>query len=237
MIVFNNIHSGARFGNRLLQNVGISLLAKKFNYAVYNYLNTENDFLQLKECCNLGLIPYSGTIVRNNLVYYDDNSLVDLLNGPNTIDHGILYTEFFQKLDFILQYKNEIKGMFKLPLSSKNNDLFIHVRLDDATRFNPGLEYYCKCIDSISFNNGYISSDTPNHDIITFLIKKYNLQIFNDTPIKTILFGRLCNNIIISNGTFSWWIAFLSNAENIFFPFNIDVKFHPYIYLPEWIKM
>lgn len=239
MIVFNNIHSGSRFGNRLLQNVGLSLLAKKFNYTVLNFQDkgTDKDFLQLNECCEFGLIPFSGTQIKNNLVYYSDDNILDLLNGPNKINHGILYTEFFQNLDFLISYKNEIKNMFQLPPITENNNLFIHVRLGDATKFNPGIDYYRNCIQSITFDKGYITTDEPSHDFITKLVQEFNLQLINDTPIKTIHLGRICNNIILSNGTFSWWIAFLSNAKNIFYPDNTNSSFHPNIYLPEWTKV
>jgi hypothetical protein len=239
MIVFQNVHSGSRLGNRLFQNAGLTLLAKKFNYTVYNYYPESNSyFLQLKECQEIGFNPHSGSIIKTNLVYYDDKSLLNLINGPNEIDHGISYTEYFQNLDFILTYKQDIKNLFtpiQLPL---NNDVYIHVRIDGIpTEWNPGIDYYTECIRNINFDNGYISSDLPEHEIVQELIKKYSLILIDKSPVETINFAKTCNHIVMSSGTFSWWIGFLSNAQNIFFPSKHNTNFHPYIFLPEWTKV
>jgi hypothetical protein len=64
------------------------------------------------------------------------------------------------------------------------------------------------------------------------------MTIVDGSAVSTIKFGRQCNNIIISNGTYSWWIAFLSNAKNIFYPKTThNVAFHPPIYFLDWIGL
>ena len=217
---------GTRLGNHIFQNVGLALLAKKNNYKVYEYFSTE-------ECKVLNFNFYSGTKVNETYAYYNDEHLMPLLQYTNELDHGILYEGYFQNLDFIKTYKQDIKSLFNLD-KHENNDLFIHIRLDDAEHFNPGIDYYRECISKIKYDKIFISSDSPTSNFVQTLVKEYNMSIYEDTPINTINFGRKSNNIIMSNGTFSWWIAFLSNAKNIFYPSKNWTGFHPFIYLPEW---
>lgn len=222
------LDGGERLGNQLLQNAGVCILSKKYNYQVANYFSVE-------EAKQLKMELFSGDIQNLNLVYCTDDNLLDLLS-MSSINFGILYKGYFQVLPFLEKYRSEIRSLFKLPEPKPNNNLFIHIRLTDVARFNPGIEYYQKAISQITFDRGYIASDDFKSEIVQELAKQFNLQICDDTPVKTIDFGRQCNNIIISNGTFSWWIAFLSNAKNIFYPKNSrNLSFHPFIYFTDWI--
>ena len=54
---------------------------------------------------------------------------------------------------------------------TKNNDLFIHIRLSDVAHFNPGITYYINAIKNINFDNLYISTDDKNNNIIIELLQ------------------------------------------------------------------
>jgi len=58
---------------------------------------------------------------------------------------------------------------------NNNNDIFIHIRLDDIRNYNPGLEYYLKALN-IVYSGGmkiFIGSDEFTHPIISSIIQKY----------------------------------------------------------------
>ena len=96
---------------------------------------------------------------------------------------------------------------------------FVHVRLgdisNDATRCCE-IQYYEKALEGL--NGGYISSDSPNHEIVKRLSNKFNLEVFQNSAENTLIFGSQFENKILSLGTFSWWIGFLGNQNNVICP-------------------
>jgi hypothetical protein len=49
-----------------------------------------------------------------------------------------------------------------------------------------------------------------------FYQENLNLVSTEESPINTINFAKNFNNLVLSQGTFSWWIAFLSKAKIYF---------------------
>ena len=143
---------------------------------------------------------------------------MDLLS-INDMNNGIFYNGNFQVKEFVLQYRNEILNHFNLEYRNQDNeDLFVHVRLGDVKSVNPGINYYRNCLNNIKFKNGYISSDSIDSQLVTTLVNEYKLIKFIDDPIKTIDFAKDFKNIILSKGTFSWWIGLLSRSDNVMYP-------------------
>jgi hypothetical protein len=100
-----------------------------------------------------------------------------------------------------------------------NNDVFIHIRLGDVIKQNPGFKYYDKVLSSLEFNKGYIASDTPNHDICMKLKEKYaNIEILDSNEVDTILFGSTCKHVVLSHGSFSAIIGYLAYDSSITYP-------------------
>jgi hypothetical protein len=225
---------GGRFGNYFFRNLLGSILAKKYDLkAIYKYQ-------EIFDKLNIKL--YSGNNYYNNSpIIIDDNNYLDFINGTININNKLLLFGFYQKPDFCKFLKNYFHENHRDYFNNNNkyynrsnNNLFIHIRLDDAEKYNPGFNYYDKVISSINYDIGYISTDTPNHKIVIDLINKYNLELY-DSPIEeTLLFSSTCKNIVLSNGTFSWLIGFLSNKSNIYYP-SIKKEWHGNIFIfDEW---
>jgi len=219
----NTNNHRARFGNLFFLNMCLHLFSIKYNL--------KSNYKYEKEFNQLGIYFYNGSKIYNkNLLLTDfnfENILESDISSKNIIiDNNVwFHTDRFCKIIKEHFSKNNIFEIVKNNNKYKsryntNNDLFVHVRLGDVTDTTSNLlNYYINVINSMKFNNGYISSDNINHNLCQILIKKYNLSIINKTEVKTIMFGSTCKNIILSGGTFSWLIGFLAQAKsNIFYP-------------------
>ena len=101
---------------------------------------------------------------------------------------------------------------------NNNDDIFVHVRLDDASACCPNFEWFDRVIGSLSFTRGYISSDTITHDTCKRLIAKYNLQEIVKDEVETIMLASTCKYVVLSTGTFGWFIGTISWFSHVFYP-------------------
>ena len=236
--------SPGRFGNQFIRNICAHLLSRKndlhFSYYWEDRMNA------------LGINLYHG---KNTYPIYvnitDDNFLYHLKEIPHT-NYNIITNGYYQTKDIAFVFKeyfdddlikqnilshNKFKDRY-----NANNDLFIHVRLDDVEnmKMNLDFEYYDKCCSLISFEKGYISSDTITSNICKRLIEKYNLEIIQYNEVETIMFGSTCKNVVLSKGTFSWVIGLLSFFSKVYYHNTANEKqlwYGDNYVFTEWIKI
>ena len=208
------ISKHGRLGNKMFRNCAASILSKKFDIKVDNYLNcTELKILNPK-------FYNKGTKIYQNQTEVRYINFFKILQQSD-IDYGLHLTCPCQDKDFVLKHKKEILNQFDLQRDLQHkDDLFVHVRLGDCIALNrvPSLDYYVKALEQTQFDKGYISSDTPSHEIVTYLMSKFNLTLYENKPAETINFAKDFGSLVLSRGTFSWWIAFLSKAKSVFYP-------------------
>jgi hypothetical protein len=201
-----------RLGNNIFQNVVASIFSKKYNLQVKKYIREA-------ECNEVGCIFNKGEkIYTHEEVSVTDRNFLSILRQKK-VDYKLYVDGFFQTTRFVLDYREEILSNFNLTYENpENNDLFVHVRLGDLSAINAGIKYYSTAIESIKYNKGFISSDDFNHETVRTLITKYNLTPYYGSPASTINFAKNFNNLVLSLGTFSWWIGFLSKARRVIYP-------------------
>jgi hypothetical protein len=211
MITINN---HGRLGNAMFRNCAASIISKKFDLKVETYLNyKELQILRPK-------FHTEGVKIYEDQIEVRYRNFLKILQQDN-INYGLNLICPCQDKDFVLDYKQEILDQFDLQYNKHHkDDLFIHVRLGDCIKLNrvPNLDYYVQAIERTNFKKGYISSDTPSHEIINYLMSRFNLTLYENKRAETINFAKDFGNLVLSKGTFSWWVAFLSKAENIFYP-------------------
>lgn len=209
-----------RLGNQIIRNLAVSLIANKYNLKV-NYFN--KDIIE-----NLGIELFSGDNVYNITEILNDINYFSIYNSDNlnyNLDPNNHYFQTKEITNFIYMYLNKIKSniieknIFKSRYN-ENNDLFIHVRLTDVSHLNPGIYYYTKTIESLKlkFDNIYISTDDANHSIIKTLLQHPKSKLIEYDEINTIQFASTCKYIILSHGSFSAVIGYLSFFSDVYYP-------------------
>ena len=215
------IYGGGRLGNQIIRNIAVSIIAEKYNLCA-NY--SSNDLIN-----NLGIELFNGSNVYPNTQLLTDDNYFDIYNCGNVTynldpNQNYFQTKNITNVLYTYLHTKKIKTNIieKNPFNQRynsNNDLFIHIRLGDVSRFSPGIDYYINTIHNISFDNLYISTDEPTHTMITTLLQLYpSTKIINYDEINTFQFASTCKNIILSHGSFSAIIGYLSFFSNIYYP-------------------
>ncbi len=221
----SNIHRG-RFGNLFFINMFLHFYASDFDLKV-SYKN-EAMFYEMGIEFFHGKKTYEQNflVTDSNFLMYFDATTKHLFEPANIIIHRDMWLQdslfclylqkYFQQPEIKLKLLEANK--FKKRIQ-KNNDLFLHIRLGDVTSFSESLfSYYDGVLSILKFDNGYISSDSINHDFCKYLIQKYKLKAFQKGEIETIMFANTCKHLILSGGTFSWLLGFFAQADaNIFY--------------------
>jgi hypothetical protein len=217
-----------RLGNQIIRNLAVSLIAEKHNLCVH-YCN--NDLI-----AQLGIKLFIGDVTHNNTIELNDANFSTYLTSPTLTSNLQPNDHFFQTREIsIILYnylhsasvKTHIIG--KNPFNKRynaNNDLCIHIRLTDATGWNPGINYYMQAISTYQFDNIYIATDDRTHSFIKQIVSKYphNTTVLDYDEINTFQFASTCKNIILSHGSFSACIGYLAFFSNITYPKYEDTK-------------
>jgi len=243
-----------RLGNRMLQHAGACVLAQssgnKLQNLNFDLADMSHHYPDFKEyfLCN----PKHIQIVesKNSLGFFggdsniiDDDWLKDHYKNLSLPPGGdYLYTGTFQVQEFLIRYYKEIVSVFQpvKPLEPQEGVL-VHARLGDVSIERSGTyEYYKKVLTQLECTGGYITTDpmSRHDDIIRKLQQEFNLQLYCDTPSKTLNFARGFNTVVACTGTFGWWLATLSNAK-IVYSYDIPKEYawHAQIFnMPNWKK-
>tara|TARA_Y100000389_G_scaffold203595_1_gene252535 strand:+ start:1067 stop:1816 length:750 start_codon:yes stop_codon:yes gene_type:complete len=215
------IKNRGRLGNIIIIQLSASIIAEKHDlYIEYE----ENSIIK-----DIGIKLFVGKnkYDKNNLL--TDNNYFDIFNS-HTIDYNI-YNDgkyFFQtkkNSDLIHSYLNSETKMNEIINNNNynnrynnNNDCFIHIRLGDVQKYNPGFDYYDSILNKLTVDTIYIATDTNNHNIIKLLKNKYNNIKLLDHDLSNIFkLGSTCKHVILSYGTFSAMIGYISYYSNVYY--------------------
>jgi hypothetical protein len=209
-----------RFGNQIIRNLSVSLIAEKNNLYV--------EYCSYELIKDLGIDLFIGKNKYNNTIALTDENYLSILQKPlrNNLNPN---NNFFQTQEIINVLYNYLQSdkiktniINKNPFKDRynaNNDLCVHIRLTDVEKYNPGLDYYLKAISNIEFENLFITTDDPYHEIIQQIAQLYsNLYIVDTNEIQTLQFSSTCKNVILSHGSFSAVIGYLSFFSNVHYP-------------------
>ncbi len=222
-----SINYSGRLGNNLFQYAAAYIFANKFNLRISSGV-VENKF-------DLPLL--TGETTGGPIIDVDDSNFMNLLESESIEPAHYRFVGYYQNRDFILKYRDEIKSLFNLTFTDTSNDqVFVAYRIGDINgeRQMLPIEYYRAALQNIGSHDGYITSDTPDHPNVLQLANEFNLKIYNESPLETIDFVKNFNNLVLSEGSFSWWMGFLSSAKNIYYNERPRFWHGDMFVLPEW---
>ena len=217
MITFS---AGGRLGNQLCQYVSARLLADQLGFALGTQY-TWNYTVSFTE-------PDPGSVFLN-----DPITIVETADIGNILEHQ--YTNrhyhlqgYWQNSNYYLPNRDKILSWIIFPTTILQpvcqDDIVMHIRLTDYKEFGKGgtvlsQDYYRDCLDKEPYDFAYVITDDPSDPYLDFLNDYHNVVIRkNNTEKDDFWYMNSFDRIIISNSTFSWWSAFLSNASKIYTP-------------------
>ena len=218
--------TNGRLGNQIFRNLGVSRIAEKFDLFV--------DYSEYDRIQQLGINLFVGKNRYNNNISLVDANYFQILNQSSLENNLNVHTStsYFQTKEistFLYNYLREEsvkmnvlgKNPFKARYNS-NNDVFIHIRLGDIALANLNIpyEYYTKALSEVpSCDTLYFSTDDKEHPTIKRFMQEYPAaQIVEKDEIATIQFANTCKHIILSHGSFSATIGYLSYYSTIHYP-------------------
>jgi hypothetical protein len=216
-----------RLCNQIIRNIAVSLVAEKFDLWVYYSSQDIINRLGIPLFCGTKMYETTQPLTENNYFSVYHSEKVEYNLDPNN--------SFFQTTEairLIYQYiqQNSIKSNIikQNPFKDRyhsNNDIFIHIRLGDVKQYSPGLNYYINTIKCVNFDKLYFSTDEKEHDIITQICSLYpESQIIEYDELNTIQFASTCKHVILSHGSFSAVIGYVSFFSDIYYPEHTSGK-------------
>lgn len=244
MITYSRLGFNGRLGNQLFQfasTIGIArrkgfdvmFPVRNLNAGVLQQRNDGQKFvakLEINKCfeidnffCDDILISYTA---HEGSFHFDSN----LFNIPDQTDlYGYLQSEkYFEhcsdEIKDVLKIKPHILKSAKkiIPITTKKNVTGIHVRRGDYITSNSihpfiGYDYIRKSMDVfdrddthfIVVSDDYMWCNENLSDINNLTIINSGCM-FTDFAVLT-----LCDNLIMSNSSFSWWASYLSTRQKM----------------------
>lgn len=220
---------GGRFCNKVIMNLCFSILAQKSN------LRIEYDYAA--ECERLGLPLFYGTTVYDSTIVLTDETVLPAMLSTTPLQQNIrVESSFFQTRDvsaYLVEYLRSHAVRQQIvaanPFRSRygaNNDVFIHVRLGDVAHLTPGEAYYTRALSQIPSFGGrrYIASDSPTHPLVVSLATKHRLRPVHLDEVETLQFGSTCRYVILSHGSYSAVLGWLSFDSSVLYPEYDETK-------------
>jgi hypothetical protein len=210
-------HNG-RLGNQIIRNLSVSLIAEKNDLYV--------DYSSYQLIKDLGIDLFVGTNKYDETILLTDDNYISILESLSVTSNLDPNHNYFQTKEITNVLYNYLQGdniktniINKNPFKDRynaNNDLCIHIRLTDMAQFNPGLNYYLSAISNVHFDKLYITTDEIEHPIVRQIIHLFpNNIVLVCNEIITLQFSSTCKHIILSPGSFSAIIGYLSFFSNV----------------------
>jgi len=190
--------------------------------------------------------PITGTSHKENSIRIDrynvDTTINDIENGKHhqmvmvySLQLYRLYKDHKEKIKQWLKPDLQINDVSSLDFRVKHNGIFEKIKVDKINsgdivilqrlqdfidlRLDLKFNYFDKILKNIKHNRIFVVSDEIESETFNSFSEYNPIYLFGNA-FEHYSFASLFNRMIISQSTFSWWIAWLSNATEIYCPFT-----------------
>jgi len=221
VIIYSNLGKRGNLGNQLFQiasTVGIANLNNQdVGFPEWGYSDYfENELPKIdknKYYSKLTEPSFNYNLIRLTSDNYD-------LNGWFQSEKYFDTSKTREQFKFKYDLENEVNKEYSYLLDNKN--ILISVRRGDFVNhpyyFQLSYKYYFLAIQKFfpdwKDRNLIFTSDDIAYCKYHFSFLKNAYFLDNVHPIKQLILGSLCDDYIISNSTFSWWIAWLGEKKD-----------------------
>lgn len=150
---------------------------------------------------------------------------------PIPKNSDVILSGFGQTEKYFKRHKKEILNIFspteeilaKYKHIKNTNTTAIHIRRGDYLHYpnhHPTIskEYIEYCLKKINSDSYLIASDDLDWCYSSLTLDK-KVEFLDTSDWETLWALSMCKNFILSNSTFSWWAAYLSNTDgNVYVP-------------------
>ncbi|MDL1981413.1 MAG: hypothetical protein LWX02_08080 [Deltaproteobacteria bacterium] len=107
------------------------------------------------------------------------------------------------------------------------DDILVNYRIGDFLKTRNrwrmiDFDYFEVILSRVQFSRLFLASDNIEHPLLKKFDKYNAIYQTNANKFSTMNLIRLFNKIAISQSTYSWWAAYLSDATEIYFPWTKD---------------
>ena len=214
-----------RLGNQMFQlalgHILASQLSRKLCVKGNAKRLSKRTYLQAPEDLDLDKCE----ILHGHVIY--KQQIDEAVNNNKTL----MLNGHFQRYAYYAPYKLQITNLFRESLfkdiaGGGDSDIVFHLRTTDYRKprviqqhIQPvSFDYFRKVYESRLWQQAVIVTDDPRDELVLRMQQLTNAKIVSGHPISDFNFIRNSKNIVLSTSTFSWWAAWLSDANCIYFP-------------------
>ena len=225
MIVFDQLGRKGRMGNAMWQIASTIGIARK--------LNTDYGF---NEWAGESAFGISLPISHRRGHVFEEYPNMDYREQVYEQGSNFTLDGYFQSEKYFKHIEDEIRKLFtfrkeiqervkkKYQLSLRLDPVSFHLRKTDYVSQNwfVGPQWYLDRMSELTGKLVMVFSDDIHYCMELF--KDFpNVQYIHEDEVDSMCLMSMCRHHVISNSTFSWWAAWLSNSNNVVYPNRFDV--------------
>ena len=220
MITYSRLGKKGNLGNQMFQiasTIGLSIKHNhKFVFPYWSYAKYFNFKLPQDSVMDFERIHEKSFNYHNWNIEKGNYDIFGYLQSEKYFDKNLTKKVFTFKDEFIeeIKRKNNLTGHSQNILISVRRGDYVHHPWFYQLSYKFYLGALLKHFPDWKDRNLIFTSDDINYCKFHFSFLPNSYFLENMSPIEQLAFGSCCKDFIISNSTFSWWMAWLGEKKD-----------------------